>query len=153
VLKGPAQHSRRLLAVLSPSLLHDSWTSAALYEALHTLLTVHNKIICIALQVQASDLTMYLKYRIRYYLVTNIQTEWQTSLPFESHISQFISFHSLFIYLFIILTTESLSSFTQFVGYLSHITIIQKNSLLECVFRYLYFIICILLLWVPVIMK
>ncbi|KDR17153.1 Interleukin-1 receptor-like 1 [Zootermopsis nevadensis] len=50
VLKGPAQHSRRLLVVLSPSILHDSWTSAALYEALHALLTIHNKIICIALQ-------------------------------------------------------------------------------------------------------
>jgi hypothetical protein len=59
VLKGPAQHSRRLLAVLSPSLLHDSWTSAALYEALHTLLTIHNKIICVALQVHTLDVTMY----------------------------------------------------------------------------------------------
>lgn len=50
VLNGTAQRSRRLLVVLSPSLLHDSWTSTALYQALHTLLTVHSRIICVTLQ-------------------------------------------------------------------------------------------------------
>ncbi|KAJ4428825.1 hypothetical protein ANN_25818 [Periplaneta americana] len=50
VLNGPAQRSRRLLAVLSPALLHDNWTSVALYQALHTLLTIHSRIICITLQ-------------------------------------------------------------------------------------------------------
>ncbi|KAJ9597522.1 hypothetical protein L9F63_011619, partial [Diploptera punctata] len=50
MLNGPAQRSRRLLAVLSPALLHDNWTSAALYQALHTLLTIHSKVICVTLQ-------------------------------------------------------------------------------------------------------
>lgn len=50
VLNGPAQRSRRLLAVLSPSLLRDSWTNIAVYQALHTLLTIHSRIICVTLQ-------------------------------------------------------------------------------------------------------
>jgi flagellar biosynthesis protein FliQ len=62
VLNGPAQRSRRLLAVLSPSLLHDSWTSTALYQALHTLLTIHSRIICVTLQVCMSGITMGIRY-------------------------------------------------------------------------------------------
>jgi hypothetical protein len=58
VLNGPAQRSRRLLAVLSPSLLHNSWTSTAVYQALHTLLTVHSRIICVTLQVHTVEVTM-----------------------------------------------------------------------------------------------
>nr|CAD7264798.1 unnamed protein product [Timema shepardi] len=49
-LNSLAQRSRRLLAVLSPSMLAGNWTSAALYYALYTLLRIHSKVVCISLK-------------------------------------------------------------------------------------------------------
>nr|CAD7607144.1 unnamed protein product [Timema genevievae] len=50
-LNSLAQRSRRLLAVLSPSMLAGNWTSADLYYALYTLLRIHSKVVCISLKL------------------------------------------------------------------------------------------------------